>query len=350
MAQIAKERLETGRIYIMNIDHVNKSPWKEKINMTNLCVEITQPTQPLQSTTDQNGEIGICILSAINLLEVKLDELENVCKIIVYALNELIDYQEYPFEAARRFCQEKRSLGIGLTNFAAWLASKKLNHESLDSIKESNDIMERVQYYLLSASCKMAEETGAAPQFYNSHYSDGMLPCDKERKDQFVFPIIMDWENLRDRIKQFGLKNCTVTAQMPCESSSVVQCSTNGLEPIRSLLTEKEAKNGVKKVLIPRFPKMKSYYSLAFDIKSNDNLLKIYGAMQYWIDMAMSVNTYLNYNHYSDGKIPHSVIIKDIMSAYKYGIKTLYYNNTPDDRSEGMNIEENSCEGGACSI
>ena len=347
IAQIAKERLETGRIYIMNIDHVNKSPRKE--NMTNLCVEITQPTKPLQSTSDQNGEIGICILSAINLLEVKSEELESVCKIIVYALNELIDYQEYPFEAARKFCQEKRSLGVGLTNFAAWLASKKLNHESVESIKEASDIMEKVQYYLLSASCKMAEESGIAKQFNVSHYSEGFLPCDKKRNEQFDFPIIMDWENLRERIKKFGLKNCTVTAQMPCESSSVVQCSTNGLEPIRALLTEKEAKNGVKKVLTPKFPKMKNYYSRAFDIRSNNNLLKIYGAMQYWIDMAMSVNTYLNYNHYPDGKIPHSVIIKDIMSAYKYGIKTLYYNNTPDDRSEGMSKEQ-SCESGACSI
>ncbi len=350
MAQIAKERLETGRIYIMNIDHVNKSPWKEKINMINLCVEITQPTKPLQSITDTEGEIGICILSAINLLETKSEELENVCKIIVYALNELIDYQEYPFEAARKFCQEKRSLGVGVTNFAAWLASKKINHESPESIKEANDIMEKIQYYLLSASCKMAEETSVAPQFQMSYYADGFLPCDKPKNQLFNFPLLMDWENLRSRIKEFGLKNCTVTAQMPCESSSVVQCSTNGVEPIRSLLTEKEAKNGVKKVLTPRFPKMKNSYSLAYDIKSNDNLLKIYGAMQYWIDMAMSVNTYLNYNHYPDGKIPHSVIIKDIMNAYKYGIKTLYYNNTPDDRSEGIAIEEKSCEGGACSI
>lgn len=349
MVQIAKERLETGRIYIMNIDHVNKSPWKEKINMTNLCVEITQPTKPLISTEDQNGEIGICILSAINLLEVKLEELENVCKIIVYALNELIDYQEYPFEAARKFCQEKRSLGVGLTNFSAWLASKKLNHESVESIKESNDMMEKVQYYLLSASCKMAEEKGAAEKFNVSRYADGFLPCDKVKNQLFDFPNTMDWESLRQRINQFGLRNCTLTAQMPCESSSVVQCSTNGLEPIRSLLTEKEAKNGVKKVLTPRFPKMKNYYTRAFDLKSNDNILKIYGAMQYWIDMAMSVNTYLNYNHYPDGKIPHSIIVKDIMAAYKYGIKTLYYNNTPDDRSEGINKEQ-SCESGACSI
>lgn len=318
--------------------------------LTGNCVEITQPTKPLQDVNDVNGEIGICILSAINLLEVKPDELENVCKIIVYALNELIDYQEYPFEAARKFCQEKRSLGVGLTNFAAWLASKKLNHESPESIKESNDIMEKVQYYLLSASCQMAEEKGAAKEFSVSHYSNGFLPCDKPKNQLFDFTNTMDWEILRERIKKFGLRNCTLTAQMPCESSSVVQCSTNGLEPIRSLLIEKEAKNGVKKVLTPKFPKMKNHYTRAFDLRSNDNILKIYGAMQYWIDMAMSVNTYLNYNHYPDGKIPHSIIIKDIMLAHKYGIKTLYYNNTPDDRSEGIDNASKSCESGACSI
>lgn len=347
IALIAKERLETGRIYVMNIDHVNNSVWKDKVNMTNLCVEITQPTKPLNSIDDENGEIGICILSAINILECKQEEIEEVCKIIVYSLNELIDYQQYPFEAARKFCQNKRSLGVGITNFSAWLASQKLNHETEESIRVANNLMEKVQYYLLSASCSMAEEFGRCNDFDRVKYSDGFLPCDKS-VGEFNFPLTMDWEKLRLRIKEFGLKNCTVTAQMPCESSSVVQCSTNGLEPIRAILTEKEANNGVKKVLIPKFPKNKNYYSIAFDIKSNDNLLKMYGAMQKWIDMAMSINTYLNYNHYPEGKIPHSIIIKDIMNSYKYGIKTLYYNNTPDDRVEGM--EQGGCDGGACSI
>ena len=347
MTLFAKERLETGRLYVMNIDHINDSVWKDKINMINLCVEISQPTIPLNSIDDTNGEIGICILSAINILECKPDDIEDVCKIIVYSLNELIDYQEYPFDGAKRFCQNKRSLGVGITNFAAWLANQKINHESVESIKIANDIMEKIQYYLLSASCKMAEEFGQAKDYNCVKYSDGFLPCDK-KNSEFSFPLNMNWEELRVRIKRFGLRNCTLTAQMPCESSSVVQCSTNGLEPVRALLTEKEAKNGVKKVLIPKFPKNKNYYSIAFDIKSNDNLLKIYGAMQQWIDMAMSINTYLNYNHYPNGKIPHSIIIKDIMTAYKYGIKTLYYNNTPDDRVEG--IENNSCQDGACAI
>jgi len=348
IAEISKERLETGRLYIMNIDHVNRGPWVDKVNMVNLCVEVVQPTKPLESIDDQNGEIGICILSAINLVETKPDELEDVCKIIVYSLNELIDYQLYPFEAAKNFCQNKRSLGVGVTNFAAWLAFQKLNHESEESIKVTANLMEKIQYYLLSASCEMAKQFGPAKDFESSLYSKGFMPCDKKVHKDIDFENTMDWESLRVKIAENGLRNCTLTAQMPCESSSVTQCSTNGVEPVRALMTKKEANNGVKKVLTPKYPKAKKYYSLAFDIKSNDNLLKIYGAMQKWIDMAMSTNTYLNYNHYENGVIPHSILIKDIMNAYKYGLKTLYYNNTPDDSSEGMKQE--ACEGGACSI
>lgn len=316
--------------------------------LTGNCVEILQPTSPLISVNDTQNEIGVCILSALNLLEIKEDEYEDVCRMIVYSLNELIDYQLYPFEGARKFCQNKRSLGVGITNFAAYLASKKLNHESTESIKVMNDLMEKIQYHLLSASCEMAEKFGPAPDFGCVNYATGQLPCDRIVHEDLSFPLTMDWEHLRARIKKFGLKNDTMSAQMPCESSSVVQSSTNAGEPVRSLLTKKIAKNGVKKVLIPRYPKNKNEYSLAFDIKSNDNMIKIAGAQQRWIDMGISFNTYLNYNHYPDGKIPISVVIKDILTAHKYGLRTMYYNNTPDDSNEGVINKEGSCEGGAC--
>lgn len=316
--------------------------------MVNLCCEIIQPTKPLQDVFDKNGEIGICILSAINLLEIKQDEIEDVCKIIVYALNELIDYQEYPFEAAKRFCQNKRSLGVGITNFAAWLASQKLNHESPEAVKVMNDLMEKIQYYLISASCEMAELFGKAKDYESCTYGNFLPHNYSAHHKDLDFPLTMDWEFLSQRVKKFGLRNCSLSAQMPCESSSIVQCSTNGIEPIRSFITEKEAKNGINKVLPPRYPKFKDEYILAFDIKSNDNMIKIAGAMQRWVDMAISFNTYLNYEHYTECKIPHSVVIKDIMMAYKYGLKTMYYNNTPDGRSDG--IKEETCEGGACSI
>jgi len=349
IALLAKERLETGRIYIMNIDKANESPWIDTVQMTNLCCEILQPVRPLQSIHDQHGEIGVCILSAVNLLQVKDDELENVCRMIVYILNEVIDYQEYPFTAAANFCKRKRSLGVGVTNFAAWLASQKLNHESPDAVAAMNDLCERLQYYLLSASCEMAETHGAADDFNSVDYSLGVLPTDRDLvPEDIAFSYKMDWEKLRERIKNYGLRNCTVTAQMPCESSSICQSSTNGIEPIRSFLTEKTAKNGIKKVLIPNYPRYKNEYAIAWDITSNANMIKIAAAMQRWFDMGISFNTYLNYQHYPDGKIPRSVVIKDIMLAYKYGLRTMYYNNTPDDSAEAH--ESDRCESGACSI
>ena len=352
LALIAKERLETGRIYVMFVDNANTdSPWVDVVHMTNLCCEILQPTIPLSSVDDPNGEIGVCILSAINLLEVKEDELADVCSYIVYSLNELIDYQLYPFEAARRFCQNKRSLGVGVTNFAAYLAAKKLNHESPEAIKVMNDLCEKIQYHLLSASCEMAMKFGEAPDFNKaSTYYRGYLPTKKQVHDELNFDTTMDWEALENNIRIYGLRNCTVTAQMPCESSSIVQSSTNGIEPIRAFLTEKSAKNGVKKVLVPKYPRHKNEYIKAFDIHSNTNMIKIAGAMQRWFDMAISFNTYLNYNHYPEGKIPHSVVIKDIMMAHKYGLRTMYYNNTPDDSEEGQINKEESCEGGSCAI
>jgi ribonucleoside-diphosphate reductase alpha chain len=197
----------------------------------------------------------------------------------------------------------------------------------------------------------MARDYGAAPDFQKaSNYYRGYMPHKKEGIAGLEFPLTMDWEALEMKIGLYGLRNCTLTAQMPCESSSICQSSTNGIEPIRSLITEKSAKNGVKKVLIPRFPKHKNEYSRAFNIKNNDNMIKIAAAMQKWFDMGISFNTYLNYNHYPDGKIPHSIVIKDIMMAHKYGLRTMYYNNTPDDSEEGQINKEESCEGGACAI
>jgi len=348
IALIAKERLETGRVYIMFMDNCNSGPWKNKVNMTNLCVEILQPTYPLDSVNDTDGEIGVCILSAINLLETKEDELEDVCTYIVRSLNELIDYQLYPFPAAEQFCKNKRSLGVGVTNFAAYLASKKLNHESPEAIQVTNNLWEKIQYYLLKASCELAKETGRAADFDDTFYADGWLPCDKKVHNSLDFSLTMDWESLRADIKKYGLKDCTVSAQMPCESSSITQCSTNAMEPVRDFVTEKEAKNGIKKVLIPKYPKNKQHYVRAFDMKSNDNLIKINAAAQRWIDMSISLNTYMNYSNYENKTIPLSAVVRDILNCYKYGIRTMYYLNTNDGRADG--VKQESCESGACSI
>jgi ribonucleoside-diphosphate reductase alpha chain len=345
---IAKERLETGRIYIMNMDQSNRSAWSETVLMGNLCQEVLMPTVPLVSSEDENGRIGICILSAVNLLEVKASELPSVCSTIVKLLNSLIDYQLYPFNAAELFCKRKRSLGVGVTNFAAWLAEKGLNHESKEAIIEADRMMEAVQYYLLSASCDEAEQFGRAEDFSASRYSTGWLPIDfhSSLPAEIQCETTMDWESLRKRISEYGLRNCTMTSQMPVESSSVTQCSTNGIEPIRAFLTEKIAKNGTKKVLVPNYPRHKKNYVIAWDMPSNLNSIKIAGALQKWIDMAISFNTYLNYNHYENGEIPISVVVQDIINAYKYGLRTMYYNNTPNDNEEA----DTSCAGGACTL
>jgi ribonucleoside-diphosphate reductase alpha chain len=345
---IAKERLETGRIYIMFMDSCNQSSWDELIQMTNLCVEILQPVSPLYSVNDQNGRIGICILSSINLVETKHAEIPKVCETIVRLLNSLIDYQLYPFPAAELFCKRKRSLGIGITNFAAWLAENGMNHETPESIEASNDLMEYIQYNLLLASSKLADENGHALDFYASKYSRGWLPVDNHSSlpDDLQFPLKQDWEWLRAEIARTGLFNCTLSTIMPAESSSVLHSSTNGFEPIRALLTEKIAKNGVKKVLTPNYPKNKKQYTIAWDMTSNLNCIKMAGAFQKWVDMSMSFNTYLNYQHYENGEIPISVVVQDIINAYKYGLRTMYYNNTPNDNEEA----DASCTGGACSI
>ena len=202
----------------------------------------------------------------------------------------------------------------------------------------------------MSASCEEAEKTGPAKDFDASRYSEGWLPIDfhSTLPEDIQFEYNMDWEELRSRIKSFGLANCTLTAIMPAEASSICQNSTNGIEPIRSFLTEKLSKNGSKKVLIPNYPKYKKNYVIAWDMKSNTNSIKIAAAMQKFIDMGMSFNTYLNYQHYPDGEIPISVVVQDIITAHKYGLRTMYYNNTPNDNEESG--DSNGCSGGSCSI
>jgi ribonucleoside-diphosphate reductase alpha chain len=313
--------------------------------------EILQPTKPLQSFTDEDGEIGICILSAVNLLESKPEEYEEVCDIIVNLLDELISYQNYPFKAAENFCKKRRSLGVGVTNFAAYLASMGLNHESPESIEVMSVLSEQIQYYLLLASAKLAKEFGACEKYSDTLYSEGWLPNQKFNDSQKVSTPVMDWDSLAEMINEYGLRHSTLTAQMPCESSSITQCSTNGIEPIRSFLTVKSANTSPKKVLTPYFPKWKDNYSKVFELKNNDCILKLSSAMQEWFDMSISTNTNLNYEHFSGGSIPLKVVIQDMMKAHKLGVRTLYYNNTPKGNKE-KNVDDinTGCESGACSI
>ena len=349
----ARERLETGRIYSMNIDNANEhGSWNIPCYMSNLCQEIIHPTVPIESINDPKGEIGICILSALNLLELNNEkDIELACRIAVQTLDSVIEYQEYPILAGETFTKNRRSLGIGITNLAGFLAKNKLSYNDEAALKLVHETMEQIQWHLINASCELAESLGPCPKFKDTKYSQGLLPIDwyKKTVDELVEPKYnMDWEGLRERVKKHGLRNSTLSAIMPCESSSVIQNSTNGIEPVRSLLIHKKAKNGVLKQLVPNYNSRKNYYTIAWDIKDNKSILNIAAVIQKFVDMSMSTNLYYNYSHYSDGNIPLSALIKDQIYGYKYGLKNFYYCNTPD--GDGDTEKDMNCESGACAI
>lgn len=349
----ARERLETGRIYNMNIDSANAhGSWDIPCYMSNLCQEIIHPTKPIQSIDDPEGEIGICILSALNLLEISNEkDVEDACRMAVRTLESVIDYQDYPVIAGENFTKNRRSLGIGITNLAGFLAKNKLKYSDEATLELVHETMEQIQWNLISASCELAEEKGPCEKFGDTKYSKGLLPVDwyKKSVDELIKPTYnMDWEGLRERVKKYGLRHSTLSAIMPCESSSVIQNSTNGIEPVRSLLTHKKAKNGVLKQLVPNYHMRKKYYTLAWDLPNNAAIMNVAAVIQKFVDMSMSTNLYYNYSHYDDGNIPLSVLIKDQIYGYKFGLKNFYYCNTPD--GDGDTEKDMGCESGACAI
>lgn len=366
MFLLAKERFETGRIYIMFVDHANDhGTWNAHVDTTNLCTEIIHPLIPIKDLNDGDGEIGVCILAALNLLNIKDDkDLEKSCDISVRMLDSLIDYQNYFVKAASNFAKKRRSLGIGITNLAACLAKEGLKYYDKKSPNYISSQIERVSYYLIKSSIQLAKEFGPCEKFNETKYSNGILPIDTYKKeiDSFVTePLHMDWESLRSDIKKYGMRNSTLMAQMPCESSAVISNSTNGIEPPRSLISFKGSKANILPVVVPNIEKYKDNYTLAFDMPDNDGQLKNVAAMQKFIDMAISTNTYYVPSRYKDNKVPIEIIIRDILTAYKYGLKTLYYANTDDgDKQTAMDqttdeikqpiVEESGCESGACAI
>jgi ribonucleoside-diphosphate reductase alpha chain len=345
-----RERLETGRIYVMNIDNVNNhSTFYEKIEMTNLCNEVLFPVVPIKSIEDKDGEIGVCCLSAINLLETSFDEYESICDIVVRLLDELIDYQEYALPAAKSFCVNRRALGIGITNLAGLFAKNKIKYESQEALELADKIGEYMSYYCIQSSINLAKEKGKCKK---NKYDNGEFPIDSANKNALKLTtreFELDWETLRTSVKENGVRNSTLLSIMPAESSSVIQNSTNGIEPIRSLLAFKESKKGILKQLAPNLKRYGKYYTLAWDIKDNTCLTNISAVLQKWIDMGISTNHYYNYAHHEGGNIPLSRIIKDMIYAYKVGVKTLYYANTPDGSAE-MTSNNSGCDSGACAI
>lgn len=347
---LVKERLESGRIYILNVDNVNTyGSWNDKVNMTNLCCEICQLVEPLKSINDPESEIGICILSAINWLEISSDDdMERACDVVVRMLDEIIDIQDYFDLAAKNFAQNKRSLGVGITNLAAFLAKNKLKYTDQESLDIVDEWMEKQQYFLIKASIGLAKEKGQCSKFSTSKYSSGFLPVDKEYKEELLKRRLnMDWEGLRKELKQYGMRHTTLSAIMPCESSSASQNVTNGIEPVRGLLSYKSSKKSSIPCLVPNVKSHGQYYQLAFDMPDNIGYLNICNVIQRWTDMSMSCNQYFNPSNYEDKKIPYTSIIKEMIHFYKFGGKSLYYLNTEDGNKH---FEKESCAGGACTL
>jgi len=333
-----KERAETGRIYIMNIDHCNThSSFKDRVYMSNLCQEITLPTDPIQHI-DGKGEIALCILSAINVGTIdKRDELESLCDLAVRSLDEIIDHQHYPVEAAKISTQARRSLGIGYIGLAHYLAKKGYTYEQKLGWRQVDKLSEAFQFYLLKASNELAKEKGKCKYFDRTKYSDGILPIDTYKKelDEIVNRnLTYDWEWLRKEVKESGLRHSTLSAQMPSESSSVVSNATNGIEPPRDYLSIKKSKKGTLKQVVPDYNRLKNYYTLLWDMKGNEGYINIVAVMQKYFDQAISGNWSYNPENYEDNQVPVSVMAQDLLTTYKLGWKTSYYQNTYDAKKD----------------
>ena len=336
---LLKERAETGRLYIMNIDHCNShSSFKDKIEMSNLCQEITLPTYPIQHIDDTHGEIALCILSAINVGKVKSDsELEELCDLSVRGLEELIDYQKYPVAAAEIATKARRSLGVGFIGLAHYLAKLGNNYDSQEAWDAVHGLAESFQFYLLKASNQLAKEKGYCEYFGRTKYSDGILPIDTYKNDVDEIcsqELVHDWEGLRASINEFGLRHSTLSAQMPSESSSVVSNATNGIEPPRDYLSIKKSKKGPLKQIVPSYSSLKNNYTLLWDMKDNRGYINIVAVMQKFFDQAISGNWSYNPENYDNNEVPVSVMAQDFLTTYKYGWKTSYYQNTNDMKSD----------------
>jgi len=366
--KLLKERAETGRIYIMNIDHANShSSFFEdqaKISMSNLCQEITLPTTPLTSQHDEEGEIALCILSAINVGQMTNDlkEMPELCDLAVRALDEVIDYQNYPVKAAEISTKKRRSLGIGYIGLAHFLAKNKVKYDDEEAHKLVHRLTEHFQFNLLKTSVELAKEKGDCDGWSDTKYFGGQLPIDHYKKDvdEIVKPEYeCDWESLREEIVLHGVRNSTLTTQMPSESSSVVSNETNGIEPPRDYLSIKKSKKGPLKQIVPGYPHLKNFYTLLWDMKSNEGYIKIVAIMQKFFDQAISGNWSYNPENYPNNEVPLSEMAQDMLTSYKYGWKTVYYQNTYDSKTEDEVLteevvtpidDEEDCESGACAI
>ncbi|KGQ43159.1 ribonucleoside-diphosphate reductase subunit alpha [Gallibacterium anatis] len=355
---LMQERASTGRIYIQNVDHCNThspfDPSVAPVRQSNLCLEIALPTKPLQHIHDENGEIALCTLSAFNLGALNnLDELEDLADLAVRALDALLDYQNYPVKAAEIGAMGRRALGIGVINYAYYLAKSGVRYSDGSANDLTHRTFEAIQYYLLKASNQLAKEFGPCKFFDETTYAKGILPIDTYKKDVDSLtkePLHYDWESLRKEIQEFGLRNSTLTALMPSETSSQISNATNGIEPPRGFVSIKASKDGILRQVVPDYENLSENYELLWDIPNNDGYLHLVAIMQKFIDQSISANTNYDPQRFEDGKVPMKVLLKDLLTAYKYGVKTLYYQNTRDGAEDSQEDLDDGCAGGACKI
>ena len=345
-SRFMQERKDTGRIYLQNVDHANThSPFDEKIapvKMSNLCAEIDLPTVPLKDVNDEDGRIALCTLSAINWGNVKSPhDFEKMCKLAVRGLDALLSYQGYPIKAARKATEEFRPLGIGIINFAYFLAKNDVGYSDPEALTLVDEYAEAWSYYLIKASADLAEEQGACTRWNDLKSAQGRLPIDTYKQD--VDELVkhqerMPWNDLREQIKRTGQRNATLMALMPAETSAQISNATNGIEPPRSFVSVKGSKHGQLKQVVPEYRRLKNRYDLLWDHKGPEGYIKLCGVLQKYIDQGISVNTSYNPQHYEDEKIPMSLMLQHLLMCYKYGLKQLYYFNTYDGQGE-VNID-----------
>lgn len=355
---LMQERASTGRIYVQNVDHCNThspfDPSVAPIRQSNLCMEIALPTKALDNINDENGEIALCTLSGINLGKINdIAEIEEPAELIVRALDALLDYQDYPVISAKNGSMQRRTLGVGVINYAYYLAKNGTKYSDEKALGLTHRTFEALQYYLLKASNKLAKEQGACPAFGDTTYSQGILPIDTYKKDVDSVcsePLQLDWESLRNEIKTHGLRNSTLSALMPSETSSQIANATNGIEPPRGLVSVKASKDGILKQVVPEIDRLKEQYELLWQMPNNTGYLRLVAIMQKFIDQSISANTNYDPTKFDDGRVPMKVMIQDLLMAYKLGVKTLYYHNTRDGANDAQDDLENGCAGGACTL
>lgn len=355
---LMQERAGTGRIYIQNVDHCNThspfDPVVAPVRQSNLCMEIALPTKPLNDLRDEAGEIALCTLSAFNLGALEsLDELENLADLAVRALDALLDYQDYPVPAGQNGAMWRRPLGIGVINYAYYLAKNGVRYSDGSALGLTHKTFEAIQYYLLKASAALARELGPCPKFSDTTYAQGILPIDSYKRDLDAIcaePLQLDWESLRAEIRQHGLRNSTLTALMPSETSSQIANATNGIEPPRGLISVKASKDGILRQVVPDYTALKNQYELLWSQPSNEGYLQLVGVMQKFVDQSISANTSYDPARFEGGKVPMKQLLTDLLTAYKLGIKTLYYHNTRDGADDSQQTQDDGCAGGACKI